>query len=75
MKWVFFIFWNEFLSSCKSNRVSKKIYTFTIMKKIISLTKYVPVVVLLCALMAAASCTSNKKYGCPNHLSAGFNLR
>ncbi|WP_344823047.1 hypothetical protein [Rurimicrobium arvi] len=45
------------------------------MKKFNTMRKFIPMAVLLFALMATVACTSNKKYGCPNHISAGFSLR
>ncbi|MES2480079.1 MAG: hypothetical protein V4561_13405 [Bacteroidota bacterium] len=45
------------------------------MKNNTALRKIAPIVALVCILMATIACTSNKKYGCPNHLKTSFSLR
>jgi hypothetical protein len=45
------------------------------MKKLNQLRRIAPVVIVVAMLIASTACTSNKKYGCPNHLNSGISAR
>jgi len=74
---VFFSFseMNNYLRAKVNEYLQYFIYTFTFMKKLNQLRRIAPIAVIVALMMATAACTSNKKYGCPNHLQSSFSAR
>lgn len=45
------------------------------MKKTNTIYKVVSMVALVCIFISTLACTSNKKYGCPNHLKINISIK